>query len=270
VRPLTKKQLSFWNDQGYLVLPSFFTPAEVENVNSLIDSHLADPSSFGNCTIDVLHGELEGKRLRGVDAPSEVFQGPVKINDLFLDEPEVRDLALNVRLTRILGKLLDGDPMICNSLNFLWGSQQPDHIDTWYMAPNVEDKLAVASICLEDVSPSAGPLAYYPGSHKIPPYLFSHGGLQAIEEEMPACRAYLAEQLSVIKAERKVFLGKQGDVFIWHGQLLHGGSVITDMSKTRKALVTHYWRAQDVDPETACKVHDSGYYLLRDYQEAVN
>jgi phytanoyl-CoA hydroxylase len=267
-RLLTREQASFWKDQGYLVLPGFFTPREVAAVNTLIDNRLANPASFGMATIDVLHGALIGKRLRAIDAPSEVFEGPIKINDLFVDEPEVRHLALNRRLTQILGELLDGAPMVCNSLNFLWGSQQPDHYDTWYMPPPVPDKLAVTSICLEDVNPNAGPLAYYPGTHRIPAYRFAHGGIHASEGEMPRCRAYLAEQLAAIQAERKEFIGRQGDVFIWHGQLLHGGSRIVDTSKTRKTLVTHYWTAQDVEPQRALKVHDSGYYLRREHPVA--
>ncbi len=143
-----------------------------------------------------MHGDHIGKRFRAAEAPREAFGGPIKVNDLFLDEPEVRHLALNQRLTAILSALLDGPPMVCNSLNFMWGSQQPAHFDSWYMPPPVENKMAVSSICLEDVYPDAGPLTYFPGSHKLKPYRFSHGGIHAVEAEMPACRAYLEEQLS--------------------------------------------------------------------------
>ncbi len=113
------------------------------------------------------------------------------------------------------------------------------------MPPPVENKMAVTSICLEDVHPEAGPLVYHPGSHKLPPYRFSHCGIHAIENEMPACRAYVEEQLREANAKREVFLGEAGDVFVWHGQLLHGGTGIKDLKRTRKTLVTHYWRAQD-------------------------
>ena len=134
--------------------------------------------------------------------------------------------------------------MVCNSLNFLWGSQQPDHFDTWYMPPPVANKLVVSSICLEDVRPDAGPLVYYPGTHKIEPYRFSRGGIHAVSEEMPACRAYVEEQVRKIQTERREFLGKAGDVFLWHGQLLHGGTGIRNLNYTRKTLLTHYWRAR--------------------------
>ncbi len=282
----TREQNRFWKENGYLILSSFFEPAEIEAVNSVIDRRIANPESFRDATVDVIAGPHIGKRFRASDAPREVFDGPIKINDLFLDEREVRNLALNERLTKLLSKLLQGTPLVCNSLNFIWGSQQPDHFDTWYMPSPVRpepprrglasllpkppapryDRLAVSSICLEDTHPDAGPLVYYPGSHKLPPYRFSHGGIHAVNEEMPACRAYVEEQLRKANIERKEFLGKAGDVFVWHGQLLHGGSHINNPALTRKTLVTHYWRAHDVEPERAVKVHETGYYLRREHQ----
>jgi hypothetical protein len=66
-------------------------------------------------------------------------------------------------------------------------------------------------------------------------------------------------------AERRTFLGTAGNVFLWHGQLLHGGTAIGDMQRTGITLVTHYWRAEDVAPEWMVKVHEKGYYLKRDY-----
>jgi ectoine hydroxylase-related dioxygenase (phytanoyl-CoA dioxygenase family) len=258
---LTREQRHFWDDNGYLVLPGLFKADEVESVNKIVEQGRSDPRSLGDATVDVLHGEHVGKRFPASETPIEAFQGPVKINNLFLENTEVRHLALNERLTRILSDLLDGAPMVCHSLNFLWGSQQPDHFDTWYMPPIVANKMVVSSICLEDVQPDAGPLVYYPGTHKLRPYHFSHGRIEAVREEMGLCREYLDEQLKKMKPKRCEFLGKAGDVFLWHGQLLHGGSGIQDLSKTRKTLVTHYWRAKD--DARAVKVHRTGYYLKR-------
>jgi ectoine hydroxylase-related dioxygenase (phytanoyl-CoA dioxygenase family) len=260
---LSFKQRQFWKDQGYLILPGLFNPEEIEAVNDLVQRIRQNPKLHGNATVDVLHGEHIGKRFRGVDAPVEVFAGPIKINDLFFQAPEVQRLAADKRLTKILAELLGGAPLVCNSLNFIWGSQQPDHFDTWYMPPRVENKMVVSSICLEDVQPDAGPLAYYPGSQKIAPYRFSHGGIHAVAEEIPACRCYVEEQLKKMHAERHEYLGKAGDVFLWHGQLLHGGTGITDLKHTRKTLVTHYWRVKDVQPEEVVRINRYGRYLKR-------
>jgi ectoine hydroxylase len=44
---------------------------------------------------------------------------------------------------------------------------------------------------------------------------------------------------------KKVFLAKKGDVFIWHANLIHGGSPIKNHSLTRKSMVIHYY-AKDI------------------------
>jgi len=56
---------------------------------------------------------------------------------------------------------------------------------------------------------------------------------------MGLCREFSEGQLKQIQPERLEYLGKTGDVFVSHGQLLHGGSGIRDLTQTRKTLVTH-------------------------------
>ena len=38
-----------------------------------------------------------------------------------------------------------------------------------------------------------------------------------------------------------MFLPKAGEIIIWHGNLLHGGSKVLDNSLTRLSQVTHYF-----------------------------
>jgi phytanoyl-CoA hydroxylase len=301
---LTQAQRNHWREKGYLVLESFFSPSEVEAVNSLVDERIGNPETFGQATlVDAIAGPHVGKRFRAVEAPRQVFQVPIKINDLFIDEPEVRRLALDERLSIILSELLGAAPMICNSLNFIRGSQQPAHCDSWFMPPPsrfatthakalslrigpvkvllnrgfeflksrelpAQERLAISSICLEDVHPDAGPLTYYAGSHKIPPYRFSHGGINAVNEELPACNQYMERQIQQAGLTKEEFTGKAGDVFLWHGQLLHGGSSIREFTRTRKTLVTHYWRARDIPSEGSVRVHQTGFYRKREPRRA--
>jgi phytanoyl-CoA hydroxylase len=301
---LTHAERNHWKEEGYLVLKSFFSLSEVEAVNSLIDRRMENPETFGQATlVDAIAGPYVGKRFRAVEAPRQVFEVPIKINDLFIDEPEVRRLALNDRLSIILSELLGGAPMICNSLNFIRGSQQPAHCDSWFMPPPsrfatkhlkalslrigpvkvllnrgfeflksrelpASDRLVVSSICLEDVHPDAGPLTYYPGSHRIPSYRFSHGGVHAVTEELPACNEYMEQQIRQAGLTKEEFTGRAGDVFLWHGQLLHGGSAIREFTRTRKTLVTHYWRARDIPSEESVRVHQTGFYRKREPRHA--
>ena len=96
---LTRDQKKIWTDNGYLVLSGFFDPQSVEAVNTIVRHAASDPASLGKVTVDVLHGQYVGKRFLAADAPREAFEGPIKINDLFLDKPEVRHLALSAELS---------------------------------------------------------------------------------------------------------------------------------------------------------------------------
>ena len=39
---------------------------------------------------------------------------------------------------------------------------------------------------------------------------------------------------------RRAFLGKKGDVLVWHADLANGGSAVTSPGRSRKSLVTHF------------------------------
>jgi ectoine hydroxylase-related dioxygenase (phytanoyl-CoA dioxygenase family) len=215
--------------------------------------------------IDMLAGAGQSRRMRLAAAPDEAFKRPIKFNDLMLECDEIRACNLDPRLVPILDELLDGTPVACNSLNFIQGSEQTEHIDSWFMPPPAPDKMVVTSVCLEDVHPDAGPLFYLPGSQKIPPYRFSNGTIRAIPAEMDACHAYLDRAIKERGLSREIFLGRKGDVFIWSCQIAHGGSPIADQKRTRKSLVTHYWRANDMARHKLDGVN-GGYYFAKDHQ----
>lgn len=161
--------------------------------------------------------------------------------------------------------VLGCEPMAINSLNFRYGSQQPDHVDSWYMPPQKANSMAVASVCLDDIDPEAGPVIYYPGSHHIPPFVFSHGRIDAVAEEMPDCSAYYRREVEARGLRAVPFLGRKGDVLVWHCQLLHGGSPISCPGRTRSSLVVHYWGSNCVGPHRRRRVEGGGVMLDRDY-----
>ena len=122
--------------------------------------------------------------------------------------------------------------------------------------------MVVTSVCLEDVTADAGPLFYYAGSQKIPPYRFSDGRLNAIPGEMTQVHAYLDGEIAERGLSRETFLGRKGDVFIWSCQIAHGGTPIANPKSTRRSLVTHYWRADDM-PRHKLEPRNGGYYFAR-------
>ena len=267
-RALTPGQKETWERDGYLILPQFFGSDIVDPINALIEQ-LSHRSARSNelarrVVVDLLIGTAH-RRMRLSDAPDEAFERRVKFNDLFLECDVIRRANLHPRLVPMLDELLDGPPVVCNSLNFIQGSEQTEHIDSWFMPPRAPDKMVVTSVCLEDVHSDAGPLFYLPGSQKIPPYRFSNGTIRAIDSEMSACHAYLEAAIKERGLERESFLGRKGDVFIWSCQIAHGGSPIHDPNRTRKSLVTHYWRANDM-ARHQLEPLNGGYYFVKNPQ----
>jgi ectoine hydroxylase-related dioxygenase (phytanoyl-CoA dioxygenase family) len=45
--------------------------------------------------------------------------------------------------------------------------------------------------------------------------------------------------------EVKAFTAERGDVFIWHGGLLHGGAQVENERSTRKSFVVHFSTARN-------------------------
>jgi len=157
-------------------------------------------------------------------------------------------VAKSPALFRWLRLLLEREPKVLQTIASHKGSQQPEHSDSIHMTTYPLGYLAAAWFAFEDIHPDSGPLVYYPGSHRWP-YLFSHD--VAISEDEFKREGYKSYQM---KYEPKIrefiansgiapayFAARQGDVLIWHANLVHGGSQRNNLAHSRKALVTHYF-----------------------------
>jgi ectoine hydroxylase-related dioxygenase (phytanoyl-CoA dioxygenase family) len=262
---LKKEQLDFWKENGYVVLPKLFSSIETQNIRKLVDQILKNKKTNEKTVIDI-YVSSQSKRIYLKDCPDDAELESFKINDLYLEHELICQAALKPLLTKYLREFLHGDPMLCNSLNFKYGSQQWFHNDSLYMTPPKDFNLAAAWIALEDCHPDAGPLQYYPGSHLIPPYLFSNGVMSSIPEEMGAFQEYMQSEIDKRGLQVQQFLPKEGDCLIWHSQLFHGGGKIINPELTRKSLVTHYFRNGDYP----CKTADLGggrHWMVRETQK---
>jgi phytanoyl-CoA hydroxylase len=262
-RVLSAEQRAFWEANGFLVLPGHFSREQIAAVNGHIDQLWQESRGKRRETVvDIFIGTPREKRTRLSDAPLEARLTPHKLNDLYLESDVIRRTVLEERLASVLEEVLEGPPLVCNSLNLEFGSQQRDHTDSLYMTAPVGLYLAASWVALEDGSPDSGPLRYYAGSHKIPPFLFTTGAITAVDAEMPRYYEYMLRELERRGIKAETFVPKVGDVFIWHSQLYHGGEPIRNPSLTRRSLVTHYWRAQDV-PRRHGTVGPHRYYFRR-------
>jgi phytanoyl-CoA hydroxylase len=244
---LTKQERASWEERGFLVLRSFFSDEEIEPVNEQIARLWENRAGVEDpITVDYLLNTTRAGHGLLRDAPEDARDAPYKLNNLYQWSPEVRALSCNARLAAVLTDLLDGPPLAFNTLNFERGSQQGDHFDTYFMPAPVTNKMLATWIALEDIEPVTGPLRYYPGSHLVAPYRFSHGFIWSADAEMPAAESYNDDAIRS-RFATETFVPRKGDVLIWHSQLLHAGEPIEDLSLTRRSLVTHYFRATDFE-----------------------
>ncbi|WP_317932657.1 phytanoyl-CoA dioxygenase family protein [Halioxenophilus sp. WMMB6] len=166
------------------------------------------------------------------------------VDDYFHIESARRLLFAKI-INRWLSLLLERPPMLTQSLNFFYGSEQALHQDTAFVTMNSPMKFIGVWIALEDIEEGAGELLYIPGSHLWPDYLFSgcfkhydaeRDGLDQLHQWYDWIQNQAAEQGNAVEK----FLAKKGDVLFWHAGLVHGGAPVTKPGLSRRSLVGHY------------------------------
>lgn len=141
-----------------------------------------------------------------------------------------------------LASLILAQPAAPNfTINFTYGSEQALHQDTAVFHVKPRNYVVGAWLACEDIATDSGPLVYYPGSHREPLYPkfdnYPQTNLRtALKPEEYS--AYVATRSE--RYERKLYFAKKGDIFLWHGMLIHGGSEIANRQLTRRSYVCHY------------------------------
>jgi len=219
-----QKQLINWSDNGFMLLQNFFDDNLVQSVNAEID--IIEKKQLIKPTHD--------NKLPFANRISTV----------------IKNVTYTPELVSILNFLLGKEVVPFQTLNFIKGSNQRAHSDSIHMTTYPLGYLIAVWIALEDTTEDNGPLFYYPGSHKLP-YLLNNDFNETSTALKLGANDYSDYEDVVEKIilqqnlEKKVFLAKKGDVFIWHANLIHGGSPIKDNLLTRKSMVIHYY-ANDV------------------------
>jgi hypothetical protein len=214
--------------------------------------------------IDALLRDIDYLRLhfRDFDLLVEVRGAQKHIRDLSAEELELSGLKFNsihtismaaarLSLTRevslFLRHVLQGPAVAMQSLTFYKGSQQPIHIDYPYVRCQSRlAHLAASWTPLEDIHPDSGPLAYYPGSHRVDVSEFFDWGSGSVVLEPDSERTpvdlsqHLNDRVRLKGIAPRIYCPRKGDVLVWHGNLSHEGTRIADERLTRKSYVTHY------------------------------
>jgi len=217
-------QQRFWRENGYLILERFM-PEEIVDAYVRVRQAFQNPSGWG----------------------------PVP----YLYYDEIKDFCLHKPLVALLEKLI-GDRVILHLNLTGWVSSQRNwHQDDYLNPPHVRGSYLAVWAALDTIHPDCGPFEFVPGSHRwrvlnrekvrarLSPFeaaqegLLGHKGHWAeFSEKMVSDSAddYIARKGGKVTQ----FLGKKGDVLIWHGCLLHRGSLPKVPGMPRKSLIAHY------------------------------
>ncbi|HZR84458.1 MAG TPA: phytanoyl-CoA dioxygenase family protein [Candidatus Binatia bacterium] len=233
-----------WRRHGY-VIKSGFVPPE------LVDAY---------CAVREPLGRPEG------------WHTPVP----YVHVPEIRDLCLHPPLMALLRELIGGEMGMHLNLTGWVSTERNWHQDDYLNPDFVQAWYCAVWFALDDIDPDCGPFEFVPGSHKWDPMSGAKVRTHLPPDEARQIGhrhsgdvghwAQYAERfvngafddkIARSGIEPKRFLGRKGDVLVWHSRLAHRGSEPRQRGSQRKAIITHY-SALDHRPDMVFRRHAGG------------
>jgi ectoine hydroxylase-related dioxygenase (phytanoyl-CoA dioxygenase family) len=167
-----------------------------------------------------------------------------RLCNFHLASSEALDVGLHPRALRLLDFLFGRRAAICGSLTFNKGTQQELHRDSPFFHTHPEGFFFGVWTALEDVSPEAGPLMYYPGGHRLRIDRLELAARHPGASPRELLNAYSAELRQRCErsglAQARALAMRKGDMLLWHPQLPHADSPIADPRLTRYSILFHY------------------------------
>jgi hypothetical protein len=230
------------------------TDAEADRCRKWMrDGYVTIPGLIDDTFLDYVWQAYEESIATGVVTPPvEIFYDGDTVPGRSLNPhfrvKEIRELMELPEITNNVELLLGADATPFQSISGHKASQQAEHSDSIHMTTYPQGYLVAMWIACEDIAPDSGPFVYYPGTHRLP-YVYSRDvGIPLEENHQPNYREFDARYTPRIKSDIEAsgiepvyFTAKRGDVLFWHANLLHGGSPLQTLTKTRKALVFHFF-----------------------------
>lgn len=171
----------------------------------------------------------------------------LRVQDAWNKVPEVKRIACNPTMLRLLSDLYGRRAFPFQTLNFPVGTQQHYHSDSIHFSSCPERFMAGVWVALEDIDSENGPLIYYPGSHTLPIYANEQIGVNPETQgpnpytHYPIYERTWEALVDALQLKPLQFHAKKGQALIWAANLLHGGAAQTDLKRTRYSQVTHYY-----------------------------
>ncbi len=193
----------------------------------------------------------------------------------YMHVPEVLDLACYRPLTDLLEELI-GEPMgVMLNLTGIVSTERNWHQDDYLNYPGTKTWYAAVWFAIDDVDPDSGPFQYVPGSHKwpalrrdqvkmfLPPDERDTDSWPKLTERF--LNELIEQEIETRKAEVRSFVAGKGDILIWHGRLMHRGSVANVPGRQRMSFISHYTGLNHwaLGPDVS-RHRDGGLYFNQD------
>lgn len=211
-------------------------------------THLREFVRLGYLTVEGLIDDdlIEQINVEIDDAVAAGYQGyevgsSQRLEHLHMQYPGIRKLWLDKRYRRYVDLIFGVRARPCQTLTYVYGSQQDAHQDTIHLTPFPAGYMCGTWIALQDVVEDSGELVVYPGSHRERRVRLTEVGCSKVtgdwsEFGRTVCADW-AEMLT--RYEPSIYRPKKGTVLIWHENLLHAGSVRKDTTLERRSIVIH-------------------------------
>lgn len=206
-------------------------------------------------------------------------RGPFKDITPYLNHTVIRDICCSPELHYLMVDLLGEELGLHFILADYKSTERGWHQDDYLNPENTFARYAAVWMAMDDIDPEAGPFEFVPGSHKWP-CMRNNKVKELVVPEVrndgthhwAVAAEYLVNKsvegyIKEMGSEVHKFHAKKGDILVWHGKLMHRGSIPKDPAKTRPAMIAHYSNVRHRrDFSNEITRHGSGgYYWEFDY-----
>jgi hypothetical protein len=225
INDVEMEMLRHFITEGYLIIKNAIPSELIEGVNRELDHVIANK----------YYGYEYGSSNR-IEGMHRVY-------------PKTQELWLSESWRRYVDLIFRERSLPCQTLGYVFGSQQPAHQDTIHLTPYPKGYMCGTWIALQDVVSGSGELAYYPKSQAenalrsnvLPCYKVINGDYIPFSAAIEPIHKAQASRYS-----KCTFLPKKGDILIWHESLLHEGSERFVDSIERRSMVIHSFALNSV------------------------
>jgi len=229
---LSKEQIDFYNEQGYLLVEDVLTPDQLARLRDIsydfIDKSRAVSISDDVFDLDEGHSATTPKLTR-IKLPHR-------------QHPYFWEVLKNSRITEVLRQLLGPEVLLQTSkLNTKapGGGAAVEWHQDWAFYPHTNDSILACGVMLEDVNLANGPLQIISGSHKGP--VLNHNNASGV-----FCGAIDPGDPDFHSSQAVTLTGKAGSMTVHHARTLHGSA--PNLSDRARLLLFYECLAADAWP----------------------